>query len=38
MEFYYQENITAYHAAIKPNLIKDKKKFLVKVKISFTRN
>ncbi len=26
-------NITAYHAAIKPNLIKDKKKFLVKVKL-----
>ena len=27
-------NITAYHAAIKPNLIKDKKKFLVKVKLA----
>ena len=26
-------NILAYHAAIKPNLIKDKKKFLLKVKI-----
>ena len=26
-------NITAYHAAIKPNFIKDKKKFLVKVKL-----
>ena len=28
-------NITAYHAAIKPSLIKDKKKFLVKIKIIF---
>ena len=28
-------NILAYHAAIKPNLIKDKKKFLVKIKIAF---
>ena len=28
-------NIIAYHAAIKPNLIKDKKKFLVKIKIVF---
>ena len=27
-------NITAYHAAIKPNLIKDKKKFLVKIKLA----
>ena len=27
-------NILAYHAAIKPNLIKDKKKFLLKVKIA----
>ena len=27
-------NITAYHAAIKPNLIKDKKKFSVKVKLA----
>tara|TARA_E500000178_G_scaffold346778_1_gene398953 strand:- start:3896 stop:5623 length:1728 start_codon:yes stop_codon:yes gene_type:complete len=27
-------NIIAYHAAIKPNLIKDKKKFLVKIKIA----
>ena len=27
-------NILAYHAAIKPNLIKDKKKFLIKVKIA----
>jgi len=27
-------NITAYHAAIKPNLIKDKKKFLVKIKLT----
>ena len=27
-------NILAYHAAIKPNLIKDKKKFLVKIKIT----
>ena len=27
-------NILAYHAAIKPNLIKDKKKFLVKIKIA----
>ncbi len=26
-------NITAYHAAVKPKLIKDKKKFLVKVKL-----
>ncbi len=26
-------NITAYHAAIKPSFIKDKKKFLVKVKL-----
>ena len=26
-------NITAYHAAVKPNLIKDKKKFLVKIKL-----
>ena len=28
-------NITTYHAAIKPNLIKDKKKFLIKVKLAF---
>ena len=28
-------NIIAYHAAIKPSLIKDKKKFLVKIKIAF---
>ncbi len=28
-------NITAYHAAVKPNLIKDKKKFIVKVKLAF---
>ncbi len=28
-------SITAYHAAVKPNLIKDKKKFLVKVKLAF---
>ncbi len=28
-------NITAYHAAIKPSLIKDKKKLLVKIKIIF---
>ncbi len=27
-------NITAFHAAIKPNLIKDKKKFLVKIKLA----
>ena len=27
-------NVTAYHAAIKPNLIKDKKKFLVKLKLA----
>ena len=27
-------NITAYHAAVKPSLIKDKKKFLVKIKIA----
>ena len=27
-------NITAYHAAIKPNYIKDKKKFLVKIKLA----
>jgi len=27
-------NIIAYHAAIKPNLIKDKKKFLVKIKLA----
>ena len=27
-------NVTAYHAAIKPNLIKDKKKFLVKIKLA----
>ncbi len=27
-------NITAYHAAIKPSYIKDKKKFLVKVKLA----
>ena len=27
-------NITAYHAAIKPSFIKDKKKFLVKVKLA----
>ena len=26
-------NITAYHAAIKPSFIKDKKKFLVKIKL-----
>ena len=31
MEFYYQE-ISAYHAAIKPSFVKDKK-FLVKVKL-----
>ncbi len=28
-------NVVAYHAAVKPNLIKDKKKFLVKVKLLF---
>ena len=28
-------NINAFHAAIKPNLIKDKKKFLVKVMLTF---
>ena len=28
-------NITTYHAAIKPNLIKDKKKFLIKIKLAF---
>ncbi len=27
-------NIQAYHAAVRPNLIKDKKKFLVKVKLA----
>ena len=27
-------NVVAYHAAIKPNLIKDKKKFLVKIKLN----
>ena len=27
-------NITAFHAAIKPDLIKDKKKFLVKIKLA----
>ena len=27
-------NVIAYHAAIKPNLIKDKKKFLVKIKLA----
>ena len=27
-------NISAYHAAIRPSLIKDKKKFLVKVKLA----
>ena len=27
-------NIVAYHAAVKPNLIKDKKKFLVKIKLA----
>ena len=27
-------SITAYHAAIRPDLIKDKKKFLVKVKLA----
>ncbi len=27
-------NIIAYHAAIKPNLIKDKKKFMVKIKLA----
>ena len=27
-------NITAYHAAIKPSFIKDKKKFLVKIKLA----
>ncbi len=27
-------NITAYHAAIKPNLVNDKKKFLVKIKLA----
>ena len=27
-------NITAYHAAVKPSFIKDKKKFLVKVKLA----
>ena len=26
-------NVTAYHAAIKPKLVKDKKKFLVKLKL-----
>ena len=28
-------NILTYHAAIKPNLIKDKKKFVVKIKLAF---
>jgi len=28
-------NIKAYHAAVRPNLIKDKKNFLLKVKINF---
>ncbi len=28
-------NIKAYHAAVRPNLVKDKKKFLLKVKINF---
>ena len=28
-------NIRSYHAAIKPSLIKDKKKFLLKLKIYF---
>ncbi len=28
-------NITAYHAAIKPSLIKDKKKFILKIKLAF---
>ena len=27
-------NVIAYHAAIKPSLIKDKKKFLVKIKLA----
>ena len=27
-------SINAYHAAVKPNLIKDKKKFLVKIKLA----
>ena len=31
-------NITAYHAAIKPSFIKDKKKFLVKVKLVLPRD
>ena len=28
-------NIKAYHAAVKPNFIKDKKKFLLNIKINF---
>ena len=28
-------NIVAYHAALKPNLIKDKKKFLINIKLIF---
>ena len=28
-------NVTAYHAAIKPSLIKDKKKFVLKIKLAF---
>ncbi len=30
-------SVTAYHAAVKPNLIKDKKKFLVKIKLVFPK-
>ena len=29
----YDGKVTAYHAAIKPKLVKDKKKFLVKLKL-----
>ena len=28
-------NIQVYHAAIKPNIIKDKKKFLIKIKLLY---
>ncbi len=30
-------NIKAYHAAIKPNLIKDKEKFLINIKLNFPK-
>ena len=30
-------SVIAYHAAVKPNLIKDKKKFLVKIKLVFPK-